>query len=91
MKIEDENPDTSLEIFLNLIHTLLDKYIPLIKITSKETKLQNKPWISQEILKNINKKNKLYHKFCKAKDPTRKEQLHEEFKVLRNTVTNSLR
>ena len=53
--MEDENPDTSLEIFLNLIHTLLDKYIPLIKIT------------------------------------TRKEQLHEEFKVLRNTVTNSLR
>ena len=91
LKIEDENPDTSLEIFLNLIHTLLDKHISLIKMTSKETKLQNKPWISQEILKNINKKNKLYHKFCKAKDPARKEQLHEEFKVLRNTVTNSLR
>ena len=35
--------------------------------------------------------NKLYHIFCKAKDPARKEQLHEEFKVLRNTVTNSLR
>ena len=91
LKIEDENPDTSLEIFLNLIHTLLDKHISLIKMTSKETKLQNKPWISQEILKNINKKNKLYHKFCKAKDPARKEKLHEEFKVLRNTVTNSLR
>ena len=27
---------------------------------------------------------------CKAKDPARKEQLHEGFKVLRNTVTNSL-
>ena len=91
LKIEDENPDTSLEIFLNLIHTLLDKHIPLIEMTSKETKLQNKPWISQKILKNINKKNKLYHKFCKAKEPARKEQLHEEFKVLRNTVTNSLR
>ena len=91
LKIEDENPDTSLEIFLNLIHTLLDKHIPMIKMTSKETKLQNKPWISQEILKNINKKNKLYQKFSKAKDPARKEKLHEEFKVLRNTVTNSLR
>ena len=30
LKIEDENPDTSLEIFLNLIPTLLDKHIPLI-------------------------------------------------------------
>ena len=60
-------------------------------MTSKETKLQNKPWISQEILKNINKKNKLYQKFCTAKDPARKEQIHEEFKVLRNSVTNRLR
>ena len=96
MKIEDENPDTSLELFLNLIHTLLDKHIPLVRKyptypTNKETKLQNKPWISQEILKNINKKNKLYQKFCKAKDPARKEQIHEEFKVLRNSVTNRLR
>ena len=60
-------------------------------MTSKETKLENKPWISQEIPKNKNKKNNLYYKFCKAKDPARKDQLHEEFKVLRNTVMNSLR
>ena len=66
-------------------------HIPLKKMTSKETKLQNKLWISQEIVKNINKVIKLHHKFCKAKDPARKDQLHEEFKVLTNTVTNSLR
>ena len=58
---------------------------------SKETKLQNKLWISQEIVKNINKINKLHHKFCKAKDPARKDQLYKELKALTNTVTNSLR
>ena len=47
--------------------------------------------MSLETLKNINKKNKLYHKFCKTKDPARKEQLHEEFKTLRNIVTSSFR
>ena len=31
LQIEDENPDTSLEIFLNLINTLLDKHISLTK------------------------------------------------------------
>ena len=91
LKIQDENPNTSLEILLNLIHTLLDKNIPLIKITNKETKLQNKPWLSLEILEKINEKYKLYHKFCKAKDLARKEQLHEEFRALRNTVTKGLR
>ena len=91
LKVEDENPDTFLEIILNLIHTVLDKHIPLIKMTNKETKLQNKSWISEEILKKISKKNKLCHKFCRAKDPARKELLREEFKILRNTVTNSLR
>ena len=58
---------------------------------SKETKLQNKLWISQEIVKNISKINKLHHKFCKAKDPARKDQLYKELKALTNTVTNSLR
>ena len=58
---------------------------------SKETKLQNKLWISQEIVKNINKINKLHHKFCKAKDPARKDQLYKELKALTNAVTNSLR
>ena len=60
LKIEDENPDNFLEIFLYLIPTLLDKHIPLIKMTSKETKLQNKPWISQEIFTNINNKLNLH-------------------------------
>ena len=58
LKIQDENPNTSLEILLNLIHTLLDKNIPLIKMTNKETKLQNKLWLSLEILEKINKKYK---------------------------------
>ena len=85
LKIEDENTDTSLEILLILIHVLLDIHIPLIKMKNKETKLQNKPLICQEILKNIDQKNKLNQKYFKANDPVRKEQLHEEFKALRNT------
>ena len=84
LKIEDENTDTSLEILLILIHVLLDIHIPLIKMKNKETKLQNKPLICQEILKNIDQKNKLNQKYFKANDPVRKEQLHEEFKALRN-------
>ena len=85
LKIEDENTDTSLEILLILIHVLLDIHVPLIKMKNKETKLQNKPLICQEILKNIDQKNKLNQKYFKANDPVRKEQLHEEFKALRNT------
>ena len=67
LKTEDENPDTCVDIFLNLIHTLLDKHIPLIKMTSKETKLQKKPWISQEILKHINKKTSYTTNFVKLR------------------------
>ena len=52
---------------------------------NKETKLQNKPLICQEIIKNIDQKNKLNQKYFKANDPVRKEELHEEFKTLRNT------
>ena len=83
--MEDENTNTSLEILLILIHVLLDVHIPLIKMKNKETKLQNKPLICQEIFKNIDQKNKLNQKYFKAKDPVRNKQQHEEFKALRNT------
>ena len=36
----------------------------------------------------IRKKNKIYNKFCQAKDSERKKSLHEAFKKYRNIIAN---
>ena len=37
---------------------------------------------------SIKKKNKLYKKFCRAKDPEKKSELHKQYKVYKNHITN---
>ena len=45
-----------------------------------EEKTYKKPWIRRDFLVSIKKKNKIYNKFCQAKDPNRKRSLHETLK-----------
>ena len=52
---------------------LVDKYVPLEKITQKEFKRRYKPWISDNILRKIDEKNRIFKKHVKCKDTTRKK------------------
>ena len=54
-------------------NSLLEKHAPLKQITKKEIKTKSKPWITTGILTSIRNKNKIYNKFCKAKDQKRKD------------------
>ena len=44
-----------------------------------EIKTKSKPWITPGILALIRNKNKIYSKFCKAKDQEQKDLLHQQF------------
>ena len=52
-------------------------------------KTYKKPWITKGILVSFKKKNKIYNKFWKAKEPERKISLHETFKKYRNIIAIS--
>ena len=54
-------------------------------------KLQAKPWITPEILKSIKKRDKLLRLYIKSKEINRKEELHTEYKKLRNKIVTSIR
>ena len=63
--------DDANKLFNNLlseINQLLDKYIPLKKITKSEFKMMYKPWITPGILKSIKRKDKLFDQYVKLKD-----------------------
>ena len=83
--------EISLENLLKIINALLNKHTPKKPITKKELKTRSKPWLTSGILTSFKNKNKIYNKFREAKDQTRKQHLHEKFKIYRNSLANLTR
>ena len=80
------DPNHSFNTFEANINSLLDKYMPLKKMTNKEIKQQHKPWITIGIRTSIERREHLYKKFIKAKNIQIKEEYHRRYKELRNQI-----
>lgn len=91
LELGEENVNHSLDIFLTKMINLLDKHMPLRKISQKEFKRQFKPWISDEILHMIGEKNKLFKKYVKCKDSVLKNTYNNEYKGIKNVINHSLK
>ena len=87
--INNNDVNQSLENFLNISNSLLDKYAPLKQITKKQMKTNSRPWITKGILTSIRKKYKMHSKFLKAKDQTRKKALNQEYKTYKSLLINT--
>ena len=81
----------SMNNFMDKINTILDKHMPLRKITHREFKQKFKPWISSTILNKIRDKNKIFGKYMRCKDRARKAELYNNFKLLKNEITHTIR
>ena len=62
----------SLQAFLSKINELLDKYMPLRKVTKTEYKRRFKPWINYNILQKIKEKDKAFSNYMNCKNELRK-------------------
>ena len=91
MSIEKGDPNYSFDMFDNKINEVMNKYIPLKKLTKKDFKLQMKPWITPGICNSIKRRDKLLRKYIEAKDDTIKEDLHARYKILRNQIVSIIR
>ena len=87
LKVEDKDPNKSLDTFYQQINYLLDEFAPYKKISKKQFKLKLKPWINKIILNQINQRDKLLHKYCKEKDPNTKIKIYNNYKIIRNQIT----
>ena len=88
LKVNVRNVDTSLGNFLQIINSVLEKHAALKQIIKKEIKTKSKPWVTTGILTSMRNKNKIYTKFCKAKDQERKDLLQQQLKNYRNILSN---
>ena len=59
-----------------VINETIDRYIPARKITNKEYKRRYKPWITSAILKSTGRKNTVT-----------RNQIYQEYKTLKNQIT----
>ena len=91
IEIEKRDPNHSFMQYFTTINKLIDQYMPLVEMTQKEIKLQSKPWITQDILKMTNEREKLYKLYIKTKNTTLKDEFHVKYKELRNKVRDSTR
>ena len=76
-----ENIDEQFQDFYFKLEGCVDRHAPLKKLTPKEIKLHQKPWISKELNKMIKTKNKLFNR--KKRQPN-----NENIKILYNLFRN---
>ena len=77
--------DSKFECLLEKVKEIIDKNVPLIKLSKSKQKLKLKPWITKGILKSIKYKNKLYKMLCKNNFSNK--QKVKEFKTYQNKLT----
>ena len=89
--INKNDVNFSMDNFLLKFNMLLDGHMPLRKISQKQFKQKFKPWISNHILAKIDEKNKILKKHVNCKNDVRKRELYEQFKLLKNEITQLTR
>ncbi len=79
--------DYSFNSFYDKTEEILDRHMPKRKITKTEFKQRYKPWITFGILKSLKRKARLLNKYIRTKDPARKQAVLDEYKTLRNQIS----
>ena len=81
--------DNEFEQLTDLLKELVDKNIPLEKLSRKHTNLKQKPWLTDEIIKATKLKNKQFKKLVKCNFSN--VDLHNKYKENRNKLTYNIK
>ena len=66
-------------------------HTPTRKLSNKQLKNKNKPWITKGIRKSILKRDTYLKKFINCKVLTIKNEIHTKYKFYRNTIVNLIK
>ena len=72
LNLKHDNVSLAMENFVNNMNDLLDKHVPLKKISKYKLKFKTKPWTTAALQKSIsikNVKNALFKRYIKLKSP----------------------
>ena len=88
LRIAENDANFSMNKFLHIINSILDRYAPLkTQSNSKRKKLfHRKPWITNGIIKSITIRDKYHKKYINSKNVGQKEILGNHFRRYRNKI-----
>ena len=81
----------SLEKFLENTLAIVNNHMPLKKMSKKDFKLEAKPWITPGMITSIKRRDSLLREYIKCPEGDRKNDLHIQYKVLRNKIVALMR
>jgi len=83
--INDLHPNVYANYIVDTYQSLVNKYMPMSKLSRKETRFHNKPWITTAIKKSIAQKDKMHISAKKTGD----QKKWEDYKKYRNILTRT--
>ena len=86
LSLDKSDPNYSFENADKKINEIIDTHIPLKKLTKKDFKLQEKPWITTGIIKSIKRRDNLLRQYINSNDVAHKDEIHKQYKTLRNKI-----
>ena len=81
----------SFKSFHDTLNFHIDEMAPSKQVTLKQFRLMLKPWITKEILKKCDERDRLLKEIKDVDDPVRKKILRTNFNALRNQITKDKR
>ena len=90
------DPNHAFAVFYTKIQDIINRYLKRRKITPKELKNKQKPWITKEVIKKIKKRDKLHKKYIKKLNMDKgseeeTEDIRSQYKTLRNQILSIIR
>ena len=89
--INQPNLNEAFNNFEDKINIVINKHMPLKKLTKRDLKQKLKPWITKGILISMKRRDKLYKKYINCKNILFKNVYFENYKQLRNMIVNLCR
>ena len=91
VNVTNEITNDSFNSFFLNFNKLLDKHLPLKKMSNKNFKRRFKPWITKGILKSLKKRSDLHSRYLRAKNLCNEQLLFQRFKMYRNMLVTLIR
>ena len=88
---QENDANKSFDNFYNTLSRVIDKHMPLRKITKKEYKQKFKPWITSAILRKMRQRDKLFKIYVRLKNHERKNDIRAQYRKLRNDILQMVR
>ena len=87
----NKNVNDQVKILLDKVNDILNVMAPIRKLSKREIKLKQNPWITQGLLKSMRDRDKMYKQFTKETDPVKKHGFFTTYKQKRNLIITLLR